>query len=130
MLWANITRITKLSACNCVHGKNNRQVLCQTYERTTSHMLPPTLLPPPPLHPQEARTLHQQLTSTRTALKQADVRIAILEERILALQQVRTVLVCGGGQPCGERGWGSQCVCVCVGGGGGRPWGHAMCKPG
>jgi hypothetical protein len=38
--------------------------------------------------PQEARTLHQQLTSTRTALKQADVRIAILEERILALQQV------------------------------------------
>lgn len=30
----------------------------------------------------------QHLTATRTALKQADVRIAILEERILALQQV------------------------------------------
>jgi hypothetical protein len=38
---------------------------------------------------QDARTLTQHLTTTRTALKQADVRIAILEERIMNLQQVR-----------------------------------------
>lgn len=37
---------------------------------------------------QDARTLTQHLTTTRTALKQADVRIAILEERIFTLQQV------------------------------------------
>lgn len=37
------------------------------------------------LQPQQ---LLQHLTTTRTALKQADVRIAILEERILALTQV------------------------------------------
>lgn len=40
---------------------------------------------------QDVRTLQQHLTTTRTALKQADVRIAILEERILSLQQVRTL---------------------------------------
>lgn len=40
-------------------------------------------------HVQDARTLTQHLTTTRTALKQADVRIAILEERIMNLQQVR-----------------------------------------
>jgi hypothetical protein len=40
---------------------------------------------------QDARTLTQHLTTTRTALKQADVRIAILEERIMNLQQVRVL---------------------------------------
>lgn len=51
--------------------------------------LPLPRLPVPHTHtPQDARTLQYHLTTTRTALKQADVRIAILEERILSLQQV------------------------------------------
>lgn len=46
---------------------------------------------------QDARALAQQLAQTRTALKQADVRIAILEERILSLQQVCRGLLKGCG---------------------------------
>jgi hypothetical protein len=38
---------------------------------------------------QDGRSLQHSLTSTRAALKQADVRIAILEDRNLTLQQVR-----------------------------------------
>lgn len=37
---------------------------------------------------QDGRQLQHNLTSTRAALKQADVRIAILEERNITLQQV------------------------------------------
>jgi hypothetical protein len=41
---------------------------------------------------QDGRSLQHSLTSTRAALKQADVRIAILEDRNLTLQQVRSRL--------------------------------------
>lgn len=47
---------------------------------------------------QDASTLTQHLTTTRTALKQADVRIAILEERIFTLQQVGAGRHCLGGR--------------------------------
>jgi hypothetical protein len=41
---------------------------------------------------QDGRSLQHSLTSTRAALKQADVRIAILDERCVTLQQVRRQL--------------------------------------
>jgi len=58
---------------------------------------------------QDSRSLMQHLTATRTALKQADVRIAILEERILALQQVSG---CRCGINCVLRLWSLELDCL------------------
>lgn len=70
---------------------------------------------------QDVRALTQALTTTRAALKQADVRIAILEERILSLQQVQHRGFGGGRE---YWGWGGGlCSAVPRGGGGAsRMW--------
>lgn len=70
---------------------------------------------------QDVRALTQALTTTRAALKQADVRIAILEERILSLQQVQHRGFGGGRE---YWGWGGAVQCSAKGRGGGasRMW--------
>lgn len=94
-------------------------MLLRPLNTLSSHHIPqvslcPLLLPLLGCRVQDVRTLMQALTTTRTALKQADVRIAILEERILSLQQVQHG-ACGRGGlglcgPRGEEGEGGGAV--------------------